>query len=164
MLNGATVPKINVNFCKIWTTLAVVCMYRVISTAAPFNNMTLFSQTTHSREWSFTHRTSWYHCSKHTSVFPAMVWPLKVFILVAPSHNPVVRVLIRHPTFSSGWGGSGSRWLSSGFPSPPPWEGDLLIIHIWVPSSCWSPPAAQRWVPGGYIQFPLFYLLLEVLH
>ena len=48
-------------------------------------------------------------------------------------------------------GSSGSRWLSSRFPSPPSWEGDLLVIHIRVPISYWIFPVAQCRIPGGTV-------------
>ena len=43
--NDTTVPKIMVNFCNIWATLAVVPIYQAISAASLFNNHTMFSRT-----------------------------------------------------------------------------------------------------------------------
>ena len=41
-LNDVAVPKITINFCRIWATLVVGPMYLAISPTAPFNDHTNF--------------------------------------------------------------------------------------------------------------------------
>ena len=49
MSSDVMVPKEMVNFCNIWATLVVGPMYQAVSTDAPFNDLTILSQTTDSR-------------------------------------------------------------------------------------------------------------------
>ena len=55
-----------------------------------------------------------------------MALPLKMFILGVPSHNLVARVLIRHPTSSSGWGG---QWVKVAVL----WVPILFLLGRWPP-------------------------------
>ena len=70
------------------------------------------------------HYTSWYHCSKDTSILPAIASLLKVFIQGVPSHNPMASVFIRHPTSSLSWAGAGGqKGCPVGSYPPPGWVG-----------------------------------------
>ena len=115
--------------------------------------------------WSFTHCTSWYLCSKDTSIFPGMAFTTEVLIWGVPSCKLVTSVFIRCPTSSSGWVGAGGQ---SGCPlgsHPPPLRKVILpIIHIGVPISHWISPRVRWWVPGWCIYFPESNLPVEILH
>ena len=69
ILNEATVPRMTDSLCNMWSMLVVGPIYLAISATAPFNDQIILSQTTASWWWSLMHQTSWYKCSKDTSVF-----------------------------------------------------------------------------------------------
>ena len=155
--NDTTVSKITANYYKIWDMLVVGSMYWAISTAVPFNILP------DHRFWVVVLDTLYLMVPlwKNNFVFPGVASLLKVFILGV---NLVARVLIRHPMSSSVCGepvGCGDCLLG---PHPPSWEGNLLIFHIGVPTSCQSPSVAQGRASWGHTQLPRHYLLPEVFH
>ena len=93
--------------------------------------------------------TLWYHYSKDTSVFPGVALPLKVLILGVPNLNLAARILWRQPTFSSVQGALQATVVAHWVPIPSPLEGNLLVLHIRVPSSNKGPPVTQGCGPLG---------------
>ena len=103
--NKATVPKMTDSLHNMWSMLVVCPIYLAISAAAPFSEQIILSQTTTYGKWSLTHWTSWYHCSRDTSVFSGVALLLKVLVWGVPIHSPAVSMLRSWPTSELSWGG-----------------------------------------------------------
>ena len=116
------------------------------------------------------HWTSWYHCSKDTSVFLGVVSPLKVFIWGVPILNPAVSMLRSWPTSAVSWWGLTGHIIGSPCLHPSLFWDPLPHLSYsitadprdpWVP---WDDASRVHPPPSGPFWFGELLLLPAVDH